>query len=82
MLRIPRAGTFFREKRRRWERKMVYELGDIVKLKKPHPCGGNLWEVVRTGADVKIKCLKCGRVVMLDLLTFGKSLKKVVRDDG
>lgn len=58
------------------------EVGDIVVMKKPHPCGGNLWEVVRTGADVKIKCLKCGRVVMLDLLTFGKSLKKVVRNDG
>lgn len=58
------------------------EVGDIVVMKKPHPCGGNLWEVVRTGADIKIKCLKCGRVVMLDLLTFGKSLKKVVRDDG
>lgn len=58
------------------------EVGDIVVMKKPHPCSGNLWEVVRTGADVKIKCLKCGRVVMLDLLTFGKSLKKVVRDDG
>ena len=58
------------------------EVGDIVVMKKPHPCGGNLWEVVRTGADVKIQCLKCGRVVMLDLLTFGKSLKKVVRDDG
>ena len=58
------------------------EVGDIVVMKKPHPCGGNLWEVVRTGADVKIKCVKCGRVVMLDLLTFGKSLKKVVRDDG
>ena len=58
------------------------EVGDIVVMKKPHPCGGNLWEVVRTGADVKIKCLKCGRVVMLDLLTFGKKKKKVVRDDG
>ena len=58
------------------------EVGDIVVMKKPHPCGGNLWEVVRTGADVKIKCLKCGRVVMLDLLTFGKKMKKVVRDDG
>ena len=58
------------------------EVGDVVVMKKPHPCGGNLWEVVRTGADVKIKCLKCGRVVMLDLLTFGKSLKKVVIDDG
>ena len=56
-------------------------VGDIVIMKKPHPCGENRWEVVRTGADVKIKCLKCGRVVMLDLLTFEKSLKKVVEDD-
>lgn len=57
-------------------------LGDVVVMKKPHPCGENRWEVVRTGADVKIKCLNCGRVVMLDLLTFEKSLKKVVEDDG
>lgn len=57
-------------------------VGDIVIMKKPHPCGENRWEVVRTGADVKIKCLNCGRVVMLDLLTFEKSLKKVVEDDG
>ncbi len=60
-------------------------LGDVVVMKKPHPCGENRWEVVRTGADVKIKCLGCGRVVMLDLLTFEKSLKKVIKpveDDG
>ena len=61
---------------------MKFSIGDKVITRKNHPCGGNEWLVVRTGADVKIKCLKCGRVVMLDLLTFGKSLKKVVRDDG
>ena len=55
--------------------------GDIVITKKPHPCGCDRWQVVRTGADVKIKYLGCGRVVMLDLLTFEKSLKKVVEDD-
>ena len=42
------------------------KLGDIVLTKKPHPCGGNRWEIVRTGADYKIKCLNCGRIVMLD----------------
>ena len=40
-------------------------VGTVVETKKPHPCGGVLWEIVRTGADVKIKCKKCGRGVML-----------------
>ncbi len=55
--------------------------GDIVITKKPHPCGCDRWQVVRTGADVKIKCLGCGRVVMLDLLAFEKALKKVEKND-
>jgi len=36
-------------------------LGDVVRLRKPHPCGGYTWEVVRLGADIGIKCLTCGR---------------------
>ena len=60
---------------------MKAALGDIVTTKKPHPCGSSRWEVVRTGADVKIKCLGCGRVVMLDLLAFEKALKKVEKND-
>lgn len=40
-------------------------LHTVVETRKPHPCGGKLWEIVRTGADYKIKCLTCGRVVML-----------------
>ena len=46
------------------------KLGDIVLTQKPHPCGGNRWEIVRTGADYKIKCLTCGRIVMLDAEEF------------
>ncbi len=42
-----------------------FQLGDKVNTKKPHPCGGSSWEIVRVGADYKIKCLTCGRVVML-----------------
>ncbi|HOM42795.1 MAG TPA: DUF951 domain-containing protein, partial [Bacillota bacterium] len=38
-----------------------FNLGDIVETKKQHPCGDNHWEVIRVGADFKIKCLKCGR---------------------
>ena len=41
------------------------KLGDVIETKKPHPCGGKTWEIVRTGADYKIRCRTCGRVVML-----------------
>ena len=56
----------------------AFSLGDRVILKKPHACGENLWEIVRVGADVKIKCLNCGRVVMLDRLAFLKRAKKLM----
>lgn len=53
-----------------------FELGDIVCMRKPHACGTNAWEIVRTGADIKIKCRHCGRVVMMDRLDFIRSAKK------
>ena len=56
----------------------TFALGDKVILKKPHACGENLWEIVRVGADVKLKCAACGRVVMLDRLEFLKRAKKLV----
>jgi len=56
---------------------MDIKAGDIVATKKPHPCGGNEWEVLRGGADFKIKCVKCGRIVMLDRLKFEKRVKTV-----
>jgi hypothetical protein len=55
-----------------------YELGSIVIMKKEHPCGTNKWEIIRVGADIKIKCLNCGRVIMLPRVEFDKKLKKVV----
>jgi hypothetical protein len=42
-----------------------FEVGDVVRLKKPHPCGGFDWRVVRLGADIGIKCQSCGRRVLL-----------------
>ncbi|BAF61083.1 MAG: DUF951 domain-containing protein [Pelotomaculum sp.] len=59
-----------------------YSVGDVVKTRKNHPCGGNLWEVMRTGVDFRIKCLKCGRVVMLPRPKFEKSVKEVVGPAG
>ncbi len=55
----------------------MIELGVVVETKKPHPCGGRNWEVVRTGADYKIKCLTCGRVVMLTPDELKKRVKRV-----
>jgi len=56
----------------------VFALGDIVQMKKPHACGTNEWEITRVGADVKIKCRACGRVVMLDRQDFIRMGKKVL----
>ena len=55
-----------------------YKLGSIVIMKKDHPCGTNKWEIVRMGADKKIKCLNCGRCIMIPRIEFNKKLKKVV----
>lgn len=55
-----------------------YKLGSIVVMRKPHPCGENKWQVTRVGVDVKIKCIKCNREIMLSSLDFEKKLKKVV----
>ena len=44
---------------------MEYNVGDIVKMKKPHPCGSKEWEILRVGADFRLKCLGCAHQVML-----------------
>ena len=55
-----------------------YTVGTKVIMKKQHPCGTNLFEIVRTGVDIKIKCVNCGREIMMDRLEFEKKLKKVI----
>jgi len=55
-----------------------YYIGDIVKMRKQHPCGTDEWEVMRTGVDFRIRCTGCGRVVMLPRPKFEKSVKKIV----
>lgn len=59
---------------------MEYNLNDIVILKKEHPCGSNEFEVIRLGADIKIKCTKCGRVIMLPRVDLNKRIKKVKKN--
>lgn len=55
-----------------------FNLGDIVQMKKQHPCGINEFEITRVGADIKIRCVGCGRIVMLPRSQFVKSAKKLV----
>jgi len=54
------------------------KLGDIVRLRKVHPCGSYEWEVVRVGADIGLKCLKCQRRVLLERDVFGRRVKEFV----
>lgn len=55
---------------------MQYNINDKVITKKTHPCGNNCWTIVRVGSDIKIKCDKCGHIVMIDLNKFPKIIKQ------
>lgn len=55
-----------------------FSLFDTVQMKKPHACGSNAWTVIRVGADIKIKCISCNRVVMLPRQDFIRMSKKIL----
>ena len=57
---------------------MKYNLGDIVVMKKNHPCGNNKFEIVRVGVYIKIRCVNCSRVIMLSRIDFNKGIRKVI----
>ncbi len=57
-------------------------LGSVLMLKKGHPCGANRWEIVRFGTDCKIKCLGCGRIVLIDRVDLKKAIKKILEEPG
>ncbi|HIS95415.1 MAG TPA: DUF951 domain-containing protein [Candidatus Ventricola gallistercoris] len=54
------------------------KLGDLVQMRKTHPCGSDRWTVIRVGADIKIRCQGCGRIVMMDRADFLKRVKKTI----
>ena len=58
---------------------MDVQLRDILVMKKPHPCGACRWEVLRTGADFKLRCCGCGHRVMIPRPKFEKAVKKVLQ---
>lgn len=61
---------------------LKYTIGTKVIMKKQHPCGTNMWEITRLGADIKIKCLNCNRTVLIPRIDFNKKLKKIVSEEG
>ena len=58
-----------------------FDLGDVVEMKKQHPCGSNEFEVIRLGADIKIKCVGCGRILMIPRSKFVKGAKKIIKSE-
>ena len=57
-------------------KKKKYRLGDKIIAKKMHPCGSNEWTIIRVGADMKLKCDKCGHILMVGIDKFPKMIKK------
>lgn len=55
-------------------------VGDVLELKKPHPCGDKLFKVLRVGSDVRIVCRTCGRDMTLDRVKLEKSIKKIITE--
>lgn len=60
---------------------MDINVGDVLKLKKQHPCGSSLWEVLRVGMDFRLKCQGCGHQVMLPRKQVEKSIKQIIKAD-
>lgn len=61
---------------------MDIRLQDILVMKKGHPCGGNQWLVLRTGADFRLRCLTCGHEIMTPRFKAEKNIRKVIRDEN
>lgn len=57
---------------------MDIQVGNVLKLKKPHPCGSSEWEVLRIGADFRLKCKGCGHQIMIPRPDLEKNIKKIL----
>ncbi len=60
---------------------MDVRVGDVLELKKVHPCGGKTWLVLRVGMDFRLKCRKCGHELMLPRTKAEKAVKKIMRNE-
>ena len=54
-----------------------FSLGQLVIMKKPHPCGANEWKIIRLGMDIRIKCVHCGRSVLIPRVKFERRVKEI-----
>ena len=61
---------------------MNFEVGDIVKLKKQHPCGSSEWGILRVGADFRLKCMGCGHMIMVPRKLVEKNVRGMKGADG
>lgn len=61
---------------------MNYQVGDIVKLKKQHPCGSREWEILRVGTDFRLKCMGCGHQIMVTRKLVEKNTRGLMGPDG
>lgn len=57
---------------------MKLNIGDIIQTKKTHPCGGNQWEIMRTGLDFRIRCLTCDHQAWISRIKLEKAIKKII----
>lgn len=58
------------------KKEYTYEVGDVVTMKKPHPCGSKEWEILRVGADFRLKCMGCGHQIMIARKLVEKKYKR------
>jgi len=59
-----------------------FEVGDVVSLKKPHPCGSSQWEILRVGADFRLKCMGCGHQIMVARKLVEKNARKLTKKNA
>jgi hypothetical protein len=58
------------------------QMGDVVQTRKSHPCGSDQWQIYRLGADIGVKCVKCGRRVLMPRREFNKAVRKLISRSG
>ena len=61
---------------------MDIRVGDVLQMKKPHPCSCNMFNVLRVGMDFKLECQKCGHQIMIPRAKAEKNIKKIIREDN
>ncbi len=61
---------------------MQYQVGQVVQLRKTHPCGSDRWRILRVGMDFRIKCIKCGRSVLLPRSRFERRVKRLITGES